>query len=142
MEQWTRILHLRHEPSRKPGDGHLVFRPDPCGKRGERPHVLWTSLHLPVCFEVGRFVHSLNLRGQRVQNVVPANGCLATLLMRWSQDGIEDSSLDESATRRENTSPHVVGNLRFPLTFTYHGRPCISRPCISRLGCTLTNRLI
>jgi hypothetical protein len=28
--------------------------------------------------------HSLNLRGQRLPSVVPANGCLATLLMRWS----------------------------------------------------------
>jgi|ERR1700678_4467419 hypothetical protein len=35
---------------------------------------------------------SLNLRGRRLLDVVPANGCLATLPLRWSCFGIEDSS--------------------------------------------------
>ena len=37
--------------------------------------------------------------------------------------GIEDSSLRSHFTRRENTFRQVVGNLRFPLTLTYHGCP-------------------
>ena len=41
--------------------------------------------------------------------------------MRWSCQRIEDSSLRQTFTRRENTFRQVVGNLRFPLTFTYHG---------------------
>jgi hypothetical protein len=68
-------------------------------------------------------LHSLNLRGRRLPSVVPANGCLATLLMRWSSQLIEDSPRHASFTRRENPSCQVVGNLRFPLTLTYHGCP-------------------
>jgi hypothetical protein len=56
-------------------------------------------------------------------SVVPANGCLATLLMRWSYQPIEDSSPNRSFTRRENAFRQVKGNLRFPLTVTYHGCP-------------------
>jgi hypothetical protein len=41
--------------------------------------------------------------------------------MRWSCYRIEDSSLRQSSTRRENAFRKVVGNLRFPLTVTYHG---------------------
>jgi hypothetical protein len=41
--------------------------------------------------------------------------------MRWSCQRIEDSSLRQSFTRRENTFRQVAGNLRFPLTVTYHG---------------------
>ena len=70
--------------------------------------------------------HSLNLRGQRLHSVVPANGCLATLLMRWSCLRVEDSSLRKSFTRRENTFRQVKGNLRFPLTITYHRCPASS----------------
>jgi hypothetical protein len=60
-------------------------------------------------------LHSLNLRGRRLTGVVPANGCLATLRMRWSSQLIEDSSPHASFTRRENPSCRVKGNLRFDL---------------------------
>jgi len=47
----------------------------------------------------------------------------ATLDMRFSCQTIEDSSLRKNFIRRESTFRQVVGNLRFPLTVTYHGCP-------------------
>src|SRR5271168_3082845 len=41
--------------------------------------------------------------------------------MRWSRQAIEDSSERLIASRRENPFRPVKGNLRFPLTYTYHG---------------------
>ena len=61
-------------------------------------------------------------------SVVPANGCLATLPLRWSCQGIEDSSQRQPSAGSENPSRRVNGNLRFPLTFTYHGCPQVRRP--------------
>jgi hypothetical protein len=55
--------------------------------------------------------------------VMIAFGLFATvgmpLLMRWPCQRIEDSSLRQSFTRRENTFCQAVGNLRFPMTVTY-----------------------
>src|SRR5258708_351902 len=53
---------------------------------------------------------------------VPANGCLATLLVRWSSKKIEGSSQQQSGCLGNPSRP-VRGNLRFPLTLTYHGCP-------------------
>jgi hypothetical protein len=41
--------------------------------------------------------------------------------MRWSYKLIEGSSERANSTRRENPPCRVKGNLRFPLTVTYHG---------------------
>jgi hypothetical protein len=47
-------------------------------------HGSFHSLYTPPSVSRSAGSHSLNLRGQRLPSVVPANGCLATLLMRWS----------------------------------------------------------
>jgi len=59
----------------------------------------------------------LNLRG-RCPVIVPANGCLAKLLL-WSRNQVEGSS---PPSQRFGNS-QVQGNLRIPLTSTYHGCP-------------------
>jgi len=63
----------------------------------------------------------LNLRG-RCPVIVPANGCLAKLLL-WSRNQVEGSS---PPSQRFGNS-QVQGNLRIPLTSTYHG--CLHFPC-------------
>jgi hypothetical protein len=60
----------------------------------------------------------LNLRG-RCPVIVPANGCLAKLLLLWSLNQVEGSS---PLSKRFGKS-QVQGNLRLPLTSTYHGCP-------------------
>jgi hypothetical protein len=59
----------------------------------------------------------LNLRG-RCFSIVPANGCL-TKLSLWSSEKIEGGS---SSIQRFGT-PQAPGDLRLPLTSTYHGCP-------------------
>lgn len=63
----------------------------------------------------------LNLRGQR-SPPVPANGYLATLLSRWSLNKVDGSS-QLPFPCLGNPSRIAQGNLCFPLTLTYHGRP-------------------
>ena len=46
--------------------------------------------------------------------------CLCAGLVRGSRT----VRYAKNFTRRENTFRQVAGNLRFPLTVTYHGRPC------------------
>gem|GEM_PF-6373526 len=46
--------------------------------------------------------------------------------MRWSCHKTEDSSLLKTTTHREIRFRLVEGNLRFPLTLTYHGCPQLS----------------
>ena len=66
---------------------------------------------------------SLNLRGRSF--TVPANGCLATLLLRWLREGSR-TVLNRSPQIAWGKPFHQVrGNLRFPLTVTYHGCPCL-----------------
>ena len=64
---------------------------------------------------------SLNLRGRSF--TVPANGCLATLLLRW-QCVRSRTVLNRIPQIAWGKPFHQVnGNLRFPLTVTYHGCP-------------------
>ena len=62
----------------------------------------------------------LNLRG-RCSVIVPANGCLAKLPL-WSHKQVEGSS---TPLQRFGNS-QVQGDLRLPLTCTYHGCPRVS----------------
>jgi hypothetical protein len=77
-------------------------------------HGSFHSLYTLSCVSRSAGSHSLNLRGQRLLSVVPANGCLATLLMRWSRQRIEDSSLCKNFIRREHLPPSR-GKSPFPL---------------------------
>jgi hypothetical protein len=67
---------------------------------------------------------SLNLRGRGF--TVPANGCLATLLLRWQC--VRSRTVLNRIPQIAWGKPfhQVKGNLRFPLTVTYHG--CPERP--------------
>ena len=58
-------------------------------------------------------------------NHFPFSG-LATLPKRWARQTIEHSSERSLSVRRENRFRKVRGDLRFPLTFTYHG--CAASP--------------
>src|ERR1700677_955808 len=64
---------------------------------------------------------SLNLRGRGF--TVPANGCLATLLLRWQREGSRTVLNQFRKSTWGNSFHQVKGNLRFPLTITYHGCP-------------------
>ena len=65
---------------------------------------------------------SLNLRG-RGSGIVPANGCLATLLLRWQCVRSRTVQNHIYKIAWGNSFRQVEGNLRFPLTVTYHGCP-------------------
>jgi hypothetical protein len=65
---------------------------------------------------------SLNLR-ERGSGLVPANGCLATLLLRWQSVRSRTVQNHIPQTAWENLLRQVRGNLRLPLTVTYHGCP-------------------
>src|ERR1700677_97098 len=64
---------------------------------------------------------SLNLRGRSF--TVPANGCLATLLLRWLREGSRTVLNRIPQIAWGKPFYQVRGNLRFPLTVTYHGCP-------------------
>ena len=64
---------------------------------------------------------SLNLRGRSF--TVPANGCLATLLLRWLHEGSRTVLNRIPQIAWGKPFHQVRGNLRFPLTVTYHGCP-------------------
>jgi len=76
----------------------------------------WTVVRLPL--------FDFDLRGRRF--TVFANGCLTTLLLRWLREGPRAvlNHIPQIAWGRP--SHQVKGNLRFPLTVTYHG--CPTRP--------------
>src|ERR1700684_50935 len=71
---------------------------------------------------------SLNLRGRSF--TVPANGCLATLLLRWLREGSRTVLNRIPQIAWGKPFHQVRGNLRFPLTVTYHGCPAFVRPAI------------
>src|SRR5579884_1786895 len=77
----------------------------------------------------------LNLRG-RCSVIVPANGCLAKLSL-WSRNQVEGSS---SPLQRFGNSP-VQGNLRLPLTCTFHGCHRFPRPRVRYASHTGTLRV-
>src|ERR1700735_4034563 len=62
---------------------------------------------------------SLNLRG-RGSGFVPANGCLATLLLRWQSIRSTTVQNQSHSIVGGTLSRQAWGNLRFPLTVTYH----------------------
>jgi hypothetical protein len=101
------------------------------------PHVcrdcareLRLPIHPIVCLRSAGLL-SLNLR-RRSSDFVPANGCLVTLLLHWqyvrSTTVQNQSQLIVAAT----LSRQVWGNLRFPLTVTYHGCPESSPSCLGQ----------
>src|ERR1700691_6226600 len=63
---------------------------------------------------------SLNLPG-RGSGFVPANGCLATLLLRWQCVRSTTVQNQSHSIVGGTLSRQAWGNLRFPLTVTYHG---------------------
>jgi hypothetical protein len=93
------------------------------------PHVIGDCVHgsLPSQYTLSSVLRSagllsLNLRG-RGSGFVPANGCLATLLLRWHC--VRSRTVLNQIHQIAWGSPfrQVKGDLRFPLTFTYHGCP-------------------
>ena len=88
-------------------------------------------IHPIVCFEVGRFALTQSSWPTLTQRCSRKwmSGHAAYALVLLEDRG--QLGTQTCFTRRENTFRQVVGNLRFPLTVTYHGCPETSRHNIS-----------
>jgi len=63
----------------------------------------------PISKQRNAWLQTVLIEAAKLDGIVPANGCLATLPLRWSFQGIEDSSQHQLSARSETYSAESRG---------------------------------